>query len=129
MVKNNKNKVTLSFIPYADIAKLESVDRVKKILDIILKNRIVILQGRLDATEEGSLIQSTMALVGKIKKFKGVELAVINPTNSETFMEKVRLGMARALVGQRDVLTIVGPASMVREIKRDPSKIDLMLKR
>tara|TARA_Y100000310_G_C20686159_1_gene819144 strand:- start:3194 stop:3574 length:381 start_codon:yes stop_codon:yes gene_type:complete len=124
-----KNKVTLSFIPYADISRLNSVDRVKRVLDIVLKNRIVILQGRLDSTEEASLIQSTMALVGKIKRFKGVELAVIQPNIKNGFFDKMKLGMARALVGQRDVLTIVGPASIVKDIKKDPSKIDLMLKR
>ena len=45
-----KNKLTLSFIPYSDIARLKSIDRVKKILDIVLKDRIVILQGRLEST-------------------------------------------------------------------------------
>lgn len=124
-----KNKLTLSFIPYADIAKLESISRVKKILDVVLKNRIVILQGRLEPIEEGSLIQSTMALVGKIKKFRGVELAVIQPNSNDNLFDKMKLGMARALVGNRDQLTIVGPASIVKAIKKDPSKIDLMLKR
>ena len=129
MVSINKNKVTLSFIPYTNIAKLESVERVKRILDIILKNRIVILQGRLESVEEASLIQSTMALVGKIKKFKGVELAVINPTNNQSFLDKMKLGVARALVGQRDMLTVIGPASIVKDIKKDPTKIELMLKK
>ena len=41
----------------------------------------------------------------------------------------MKLGMARALVGNRDQLTVVGPASIVKEIKKDPSKIDLMLKK
>jgi len=125
----NKNKLTLSFIPYADIEKLSSVARVKKILDIVLKNRIVILQGRLESTEEISLIQSTMALIGRIKKFKGVELAVVQPKNKEDVFDKIRLGIARALIGQRDALTIIGPAAIVREVKKDPSKIELMLKR
>ena len=71
-MSNMAQKLTLSFIPYADISKLESNARVKRILDIILKGRIVILQGRLTSVEEGSLIQSTMALVGRIKGFKGV---------------------------------------------------------
>ena len=124
-----EKKLTLSFIPYSEIAKLASVNRVKKILDIVLKNRIVILQGRLDATEEGSLIQSTMALAGKIKNFKGVELAVIQPNgNKEGVFTQFKLGIARALVGSRDALTIIGPAAIVKEIKRNPEKIDLMLK-
>ena len=129
MAKTSKNRITLSFIPYGDISRLESVSRIKKILDIVLKNRIVILQGRLEPTEEASLIQSTMALVGKIKKFRGVELAVVQSNSQENIFNKMKLGMARALIGNRDQLTVVGPASLVREIKKDPSKIDLMLKR
>jgi len=129
MTRKSKNKITLSFIPYADIAKLESIDRIKKILDIVLKNRIVILQGRLEPTEETSLIQSTMALVGKIKRFRGVEIAIIQPNNQIGLLDRLKIGVARALVGQRDVLTIIGPAAIVKEIKKDPSKIDLMLKK
>ena len=124
-----KNKLTLSFIPYADISKLDSVHRIKKILDIVLQNRIVILQGKLNPIEEASLIQSTMALVGKIKKFKGVELAVVQPNKQERIVEKLKIQIARALIGNRDVLTIIGPASIVKEVKKDPGKIDLMLKR
>jgi len=128
MAKINR-KLTLSFIPYADISRLNSVARVKKILDIILQNRIVILQGRLDFTEEASLIQSTMALVGRVKNFKGVELAVVQPNQKGSFVEQLRLGIARSLIGNRDALTIIGPASLVKEIKKNPEKIDLMLKR
>jgi len=124
-----QNKLTLSFIPYADISRMKSVDRVKKILNIILENRIVILQGRLEATEEASLIQSTMALVGRIKNFRGVELAVIKPDGKEDMMDKIRTGIARALIGERDSLTIIGPAALVKEIKKDPKKIEVMLKK
>jgi len=120
-------KLTLSFIPYADLARLKSDKRIKKILDTVLDGRIVILQGRLGAIEETGLIQATMALVGRIKGFKGVELAVINPENQD-FMDKVRTRIARALIGQRDALTVIGPASIVKDIKKDPRKIELMLK-
>ena len=123
------NKLTLSFITYSEIAKLKSEQRIKKILDIILKGRIIILQGRLEAEEETGLIQATMALVGRIKNFKGVELAVINPSGNSAFFDKIKSGIASALVGQRDALTIIGPANVVREIRRDPSKIELMLKK
>jgi len=124
-----KTKLILSFIPYADIAKLDSQKRIKKILDIILKGRIVILQGRLNPVEEASLIQSTMALVGRVKDFRGVELAVINPSEKEAFFEKIKTNLARVLIGQRDALTVIGPASVVKEIKRDPSKVELMFKK
>lgn len=125
MAKNNN--LSLNFISYAEISKLKSNDRIKRILDIVLKNKIVILQGRLEPTEEGSLIQSTMALVGRIGGFRGVELAVVQPNKEQAVWDKFKLGIARALVGQRDVFTIIGPASVVKDIKRDPSKIELML--
>ena len=121
-------KLTLSFIPYADLARLKSEQRIKKILDTVLDGRIVILQGRLEAIEETGLIQATMALVGRVKGFKGVELAVINPENQD-FLDKIKTGIARALIGQRDALTIIGPASIIKDIKKDPRKIELMLKR
>ncbi len=125
--KKKLGKLTLSFIPYNDISKLSSHERVKKLLDIVLENKIVVLQGRLEATEEASLIQSTMALVDKIKDFKGVELAIIQPGENSNVIDKIRSNVAKFLVGQRDVLTVIGPASIVKEVKKDPSKIDLML--
>lgn len=122
-------KLTLSFIPYSDIQRMKSQDRIKKILDIILKGRIIILQGRLETSEETGLIQATMALVGRLKGFKGVEIAVVNPSGNQAMLDKIKTGIARALIGQRDALTIIGPASVIKEIKRDPSKIELMLKK
>jgi hypothetical protein len=123
------NKLTLAFIPYSDISEYESGERIKKLLDIVLEGRIVILQGKLDASEETGLIQATMALVGRVKGFKGVELAVINPNNNNDFFDKIKISIARALIGSRDALTIIGPASIVKEIKKDPRKIELMLKK
>ena len=129
MVNADKKRLTLSFMPYSEIQKLEGEKRIKKILDVVLSGKIVILQGKLEATEETGLIQATMALVGRIKGFKGVELAVVNPNQYSGVMDKVKMGLARALVGNRDALTIIGPASVVKEVKRDPRKIEFLLSR
>ena len=75
--------LTLHFMPYSEIAKLESVDRIKKLLKIILDNKVIILQGRLEPEEETRLIEDTMILIGNIKGFKGVELAVISQNSEE----------------------------------------------
>jgi len=115
-------------MPYGEIRKMESAQRIKKILDIILSGKIVILQGKLEATEETGLIQATMALVGRIKGFRGVEIAVINPETDQALMDKIKMGIAKVLAGNRYALTIIGPASVVKEIKRDPKKIELLLK-
>ena len=115
-------------MPYGEIQKMESAQRIKKILDIILAGKIVILQGKLEAAEETGLIQATMALVGRIKGFRGVEIAVINPESDQALIDKIKMGIAKVLAGNRYALTIVGPASVVKEIKRDPKKIELLLK-
>lgn len=123
------DKLTLRFMPYNDFAKIEKDKRVKIILDIILTGKIVILQGKLDSGEETGLIQATMALVGRIKGFKGIEIAVINPDTDQAFFDKIKVGIAKVVAGDRYSLTIIGPASLVKEIKRDPKKIELLLKR
>jgi hypothetical protein len=43
--------------------------------------------------------------------------------------ENVRRNIARILVGEQDAITIIGPASVVKEIKRDPKKMEMMLRR
>ena len=121
-------KLTIHFMPYDEIESLDSSDRIKKLLRIILTDKIILLQGRLNPEEEVRLIEDTMAMIGHIKGFKGVELAVLNPKKNNNALDSFKREIAKALVGDRNAITIIGPASMVKEIKRDPSKIELMLK-
>ncbi|MEM3405894.1 MAG: DUF2073 domain-containing protein [Candidatus Pacearchaeota archaeon] len=122
--------LTIRFITYSELERLPSQERIKKILDLILENKIVILQGRLSPIEESSLIQSTMALAGRIKGFKGVELAVLTPTNeNKGFFDRLRSNLANVISKGREGLTIIGPATIVKQIKKDPSKVELMLRK
>ena len=122
-------KLTIQFIPYSEIEGLRSGERIKKLLKLVLGDKIVVLQGKLKPEEEARLIEDTMAMIGHIKGFKGVELAVLNPTSSTTVMGDMRRGIAKFLVGDRESLTIIGPASSIREMRRDPSKLELMFKK
>ena len=121
-------KLTLQFIPYSEIESLSSGERIKKILKVVLDDKIVVLQGKLSPDEEARLIEDTMAMIGHIKGFKGVELAVLNPQNALSVLGEMRRGIAKFLVGDRESMTIIGPANLIREIKKDPSKLELMLK-
>ena len=130
MVAKNKFKgLTLHFIPHDEIAKLDTLERIKKLLKIILDNKVVVLQGRLRPEEESRLIEDTMIMIGNIKGFKGVELAVIAGNNADkTILDKMRFGLAKALVGDQNAITIIGPASIVKEMKKDPSKLEVMMR-
>lgn len=122
--------LTIHFMPYSEIAHEDSLGRIKKIMGLVLENRIIILQGKLRPEEETKLIENTMTLVGNLKDFQGVEIATIsNDSETRTLFDKVRHNIARILVGEHDAITLIGPATVVKEIKRDPKKIELMLKK
>lgn len=119
---------SIQFLPYSEIRDLYSDDRIKKILGIVLGNNILILQGRLRSEEEARLIGDTMAMIGHVKNFKGIELAVISGNGESGFFDRLRGGIVKALTkGDLGAITIIGPATIVKEIKRNPKKIELLL--
>jgi hypothetical protein len=129
MVKRKKIKgLTLHFMPFSEIASLDSVERIKKLLGIILNNKIVILQGQLKPEEETRLIEDTMIMAGNIKGFKGVELAVIAQNDGLGGFQRFKFGLAKALTGAQNALTIIGPATIVKEMKKDPKKLEVMMR-
>jgi hypothetical protein len=87
------------------------------------------LQGRLKSEEETRLIGDTMAMIGHVKGFKGIELAVISGNGGEGFIDRLRKGIVNAIAkGDLGAVTVIGPATIVKEIKRNPKKIELLLK-
>jgi len=121
---------SIQFLPYSEIRNLGSDERIKKILGIVLGNNILILQGKLRAEEETRLIGDTMAMIDYVKEFKGIELAVVSGNGDEGFFDKMKKNIANALAGgDMGSITIIGPATVVKEIKRNPKKIELMLSR
>jgi len=136
MVKKKRGKLgkikgfSIQFLPFSEIRDLDSTGRIKKILNIVLGNNILILQGRLKAEEETRLIGDTMAMIDHVKGFKGIELAVIsgNGNNSGRFFSKVRQNLANSLAkGDLGAVTIIGAATIVKDIKKNPKKIELLL--
>jgi hypothetical protein len=121
--------LSLQVIPFAELQSMSISERVKKILSLVLGNKIVIIHGRLRAEEEARLIEDTMAMVDHLKGFKGIELAVIEPNmEKENLFIRMKHGIAKSLVGDSSALTLIGPASIIKEIKKDPKKIELLLK-
>lgn len=119
--------VTFQFVPYHEIEELGSARRVKKLIDIVKQNKIALLQGRLKKEEETDLIAIAMEEVKG--KFKGIELAVINPEEKTVGgIKKLKSGFFSMMLGDRQGLTIIGPASVVKQIKKDPTKIELLTK-
>ncbi|HII16006.1 MAG TPA: DUF2073 domain-containing protein [Nanoarchaeota archaeon] len=117
--------LTLQFVPFEEINSLAPEKRINRLLDIVKKDKIVLLQGRLKPSEEAWLIQKTMEHVSK--DFKGIELCTIYPElKDQKVLSQMKGLLVKFLMGAREGLTIIGPANVVKEIKRDPGKIELL---
>ncbi len=135
MVKKRFGKIrgfSIQFLPYSEIRGLDSTKRIRKILNIVLGNNILIIQGKLESEEETRLIEDTMVMMGHVRNFKGIELAVIsgNGNKGGGFFGRFKRNLANTIAGEdMGAVTIVGPATIIKEIKRNPKKIELLLKR
>lgn len=117
--------LTLQFMTYSELEDLTSLSRVQRLIDLVKQNKIVLLEGRLRKEEEIDLIKTTMEQIDE--KFKGVEIGTIEPSQKKeiSFLASLKDNVADLLFGERRGITIIGPASVVREIKQDPEKIQL----
>jgi len=53
---------------------------------------------------------------------------IASDTEGKSIFDKLKSGVAKALIGQQDALTIIGPASVVKEMRKDPKKLEVMMK-
>lgn len=118
--------VTLQFIPYSEIEDLSSIGRIKKLLNIAKDDKIVLLQGRLKKEEEAELIKTTMEEIDD--EFRGIELMVMEDISKRSNpASRLKQSFINMLIGDRMGFTIIGPAKIIKDIKRDPNKIQLLL--
>lgn len=117
--------LTIQFIPNAEMSSLDSEARIKKVISLIKTDRILVLEGGLSSEEEMQLIERTMEQISK--EFRGIEICTIsNEKKKLEFSNKLRETVLK-MFGYKSGLTIIGPASLVKEIKRDPTKIELFM--
>lgn len=121
-----KKGLTFQFLSYDEIGSLNSSDRIKKILRIVKENKILLIEGKMKMEEQAMLIQKTMQEIDK--KFQGIEIATIEGKNSNAFVN-VMNSLEKMIFGDRSGFTVIGPASIVKEIKKDPNKIELLTKK
>lgn len=121
-----RKMLTLQFVPFTDIELLPSPERIDKLLKIVKENKIILLEGRLRSREEAELIRRTMEEIDD--SFKGIEISPITVDTNEdlAFFQRLRAAFIDLILGDRRGLTIIGPASIVKEIRKDPDKIQLL---
>ncbi|MDD5649494.1 MAG: DUF2073 domain-containing protein [Candidatus Nanoarchaeia archaeon] len=119
--------LTLQFIPSHELSSLDEDQKIKKLLGYIKLNNIIVMDGKLKAQEEAHLIKYTMGMINN--KFKGIEIATVDSNdNLLQGLNKLRVNLAGFLLGRSQGLTVIGPATIVKEIRKDPNKIRLFTK-
>ena len=116
--------LTLQFIPYAEVSSLSSEKKIQKLLRIVRDEKIALVEGKLGSNEKSELIRKTMQEIDD--KFKGIEIEELDlDKRDKAFFERIRTMFINMLLGSRKGMTIIGPASIIKEIKKDPDKIQL----
>jgi len=119
--------LTLQYLPYNEYCDLSSDGKIRKLLGIVKTDSIVLMEGRLTAEEEAKLIEKTMEQI--TRSFKGIEICTIFPDKkNDPFFKKMKNDFYKLLLGNRVGVTVIGPATIVKEIKKDPNKIELLTK-
>jgi hypothetical protein len=112
---------------YEMMKNIPSPARISKILDAVLAGAVVMLEGRISREEETELI--TSALQNVSGKFSGIEIAFLDNKKSSSFGEKLRQSIIKILAKDRIGITVVGPSKIIKDIKMDPDKLEILFKK
>ncbi len=115
-----KQKLKIDFISTNMLSGLTMNEKIASIIKKVRDNHIVVLDESLDFVEEAKLVTTTMEAIDT--EFKGIEFCTL-PRKANPFMEYATKAI-ETLTGKpvsRPGLTLVGPSTIIREIKRDPN--------
>jgi len=113
--------LSFQFVPYSEIRSLDSDQRIRRLLRLVKSHNIIIINGKLKSKEEAELIRRTMESIDK--EFKGIEIGSVEPKN----VNKIRQGLMKLLFNEEQGFTIIGPATVIKEIKQNPGKLQLYM--
>ena len=111
--------VKIEFVSQRVLSKKGEEDKLNFILNSVKKDKILVLEEPLSGEEEAKLIEKTMGAVSK--DFPGIEMCTLGKVAND-----VRGVVIKILGGRSSGLTVVGPSNLVKQIKRDPHKLQLL---
>ncbi len=134
-----KMKLKLDFISSSKLSDKSSKNRIDFILNRVKDGRILIMDGVLKSEEEMDLIKETMRRVDD--GFPGIEVCSLKKSTKtfDIFLDKFmdQRDMFQKLIGNitgkkamvtsmRTGLTLIGPAKIIRTIKKNPDSFSVM---
>jgi len=125
--KKTKTRVDIEFVPFEKLDNMSFEKRVKFIIDIVKAGKILVVDSKLSAQEESELIAKTMENVNE--GFPGIELSSLafSEKRKKSLPHSLKKALFKLITGRDRGLTIIGPAKIVKEIKRDPEKVSILM--
>ena len=117
--------VGVQILSFNLISELDFDKKIEKILSIVKKGNIVLIDGRLDPKLETELISSALKEISG--KFTGIEIAHLNSFQKKNKIEKIKEKLISFIVKNRLGITVIGPSKIIKEIKMDPQKLEILL--
>ncbi|MDA3855463.1 MAG: DUF2073 domain-containing protein [Candidatus Woesearchaeota archaeon] len=113
-------------LSYELIKNWSRAEKLEKILIIVKGGDVVMLEGKLAPEDETELISRALANVSG--RFTGIEVAFLNSSRSTTILGRVKDTLINVLAKDRIGITVVGPSKIIKEIKMDPNKLEILFK-
>lgn len=130
-----KKELSINFMPIEAFQLLDREEKLEMIVENSKSEEIMVIEGLLRPEEEMDLIKAAMKEIGdeKENKFKGVEIGSITLKRSwlkekKNLRQKIRSFFLKYLIGRERGLTVIGPASLVKEVNQNPEKLTLKMK-
>jgi hypothetical protein len=115
--------VSISLVSKKKLGSMSAREKVSYILDEVKQDKILVLEVGLDPKEEASLIERTMVEIDP-DAFIGIEMESYKEEPGRDIFGRFK---ARASIGQRASMTVVGPADRLRTIRKDGSSIQALI--
>ncbi|MBI4173705.1 MAG: DUF2073 domain-containing protein [Candidatus Aenigmarchaeota archaeon] len=111
----------IKFLPYEKL-KEEGIEEVMKEVE---RNTIVMIDGKLSATDEAELIEKTMKKISD--KFSGIELSSLElPASAADHpLARIKDSFIELVIGKKRGLTVIGPSRLIKRIKKNPKELFL----
>ncbi|MGB0652547.1 MAG: OapB/ArvB family protein [Thermoplasmatota archaeon] len=95
---------------------METMERIRFILDEVEEGKILVLERGLDPQEEAKLIEQTMMEIDQ-DKFIGIEMQSYGMDHGKNMFQRVVMG------GPRPRMAVIGPANLLRMVSKDNEQI------
>lgn len=119
-----ENNLIIEFIPYHSLKNFKRDEKIRKIIEKIKDDRLLLIEGILDESEKKELIIRSMEEFNF--KFKGIEIETII-SEPDSPLERLKFSLIKIFYRNRIGLTIIGPASIVKEIKKHPNQLKIYM--